>query len=56
MWAVPPATVAITYCIDSNKEAVFASSCSLIGTLVSVAFIPVYIILLTVIQSAVIFA
>ena len=56
MWAVPPATVAITYCIDSNKEAVFASSCSLIGTLVSVAFIPVYIILLTVIQSAAIFA
>lgn len=56
MWAVPPATVAITYCIDSNKEAVFASSCSLIGTLVSVAFIPIYIILLTVIQSAAIFA
>ncbi len=56
MWAVPPATVAITYCINSNKEATFASSCSLIGTLVSVCFIPVYMILLTVIQSAGLFA
>lgn len=56
MWAVPPATVAITYCINSNKESTFASSCSLIGTLVSVCFIPVYMILLTVIQSAGIFA
>lgn len=56
MWAVPPATVAITYCIDSNKESTFASSCSLIGTLISVVFIPVYMIILTVIQSAAIFA
>jgi malate permease and related proteins len=56
MWAVPPATVAITYCINSNKEATFASSCSLIGTLISVCFIPVYMILLTVIQSAGLFA
>lgn len=56
MWAVPPATVAITYCISSNKHATFASSCSLLGTLISVCFIPVYMILLTVIQSAQIFA
>lgn len=52
MWATPPATVAITYCINSNKHAGFASSCSLIATLVAVCFIPIYIILLTVIQSA----
>lgn len=51
MWATPPATVAITYCINANKHAGFASSCSLIGTLVAVCFIPVYIIVLTVIQS-----
>lgn len=56
MWATPPATVAITYCINANKEATFASSCSLIGTFLSVLFIPVYIILLTIIQNAAIFA
>jgi len=56
MWAVPPATVAVTYCINSNKESTFASSCSLITTLIAVIFIPVYMILLTLIQSAAIFA
>lgn len=56
MWATPPATVAVTYCINSNKESTFASSCSLIGTFLAVAFIPVYMILLTVIQNAGIFA
>ena len=56
MWAVPPATVAVTYCINSNKKATFASSCSLISTFVAVVFIPVYIILLTLIQSANIFS
>lgn len=56
MWATPPATVAVTYCINANKHAEFASSCSLIGTFVSVIFIPIYMILLTVIQSAGIFA
>lgn len=56
MWAVPPATVAVTYCINSDKEAEFASSCSLISTFFSVVFIPVYMILLTIIQSAGLFA
>lgn len=56
MWAVPPATVAITYCINSNKESGFASSASLITTLVAVIFIPIYMIILTLIQSAAIFA
>ncbi len=55
MWAVPPATVAVTYCINSNKESTFASSASLITTLVAVIFIPVYMILLTLIQSAGVF-
>lgn len=56
MWATPPATVAVSYCLSSNKEAEFASSCSLIATLVAVVFIPVYMVLLTVLQSAGIFA
>lgn len=55
MWAVPPATVAVTYCINSNKDSTFASSCSLISTFVAVIFIPIYMIILTVIQSAGIF-
>lgn len=56
MWAVPPATVAVTYCINANKDATFASSCSLIGTFVAVIFIPIYMVLLTLIQTAGIFA
>lgn len=56
MWAVPPATVAVTYCINANKYATFASSCSLIGTFVAVVFIPIYMVLLTLIQTAGIFA
>ena len=56
MWAVPPATVAVTYCINANKDATFASSCSLISTFIAVIFIPVYMVLLTLIQSAGIFA
>lgn len=55
MWAVPPSTVATTYCINTNKEATFASSCQLIATLIAVVFIPIYIILLTLVQSSNIF-
>ena len=42
--------------INSNKESAFASSCSLISTFVAVVFIPVYMILLTLIQNTGIFA
>jgi len=52
MWAVPPATVAVTYCISADKEAGFASNCSLLCTFVAVVFIPVYMVILTLIQSA----
>ena len=55
MWAVPPATVAVSYCINADKEATFASNCSLLGTLASVIFIPVYMIVLTLLQNAAIF-
>lgn len=56
MWAVPPATVAVTYCINENKEPAFASSCSLVSTFVAIIFIPVYMVLLTIIESLQIFA
>jgi len=56
MWAVPPATVAVTYCINSDKCATFASSCSLLSTLTSVIFIPIYMILLTIVQGVGLFA
>lgn len=55
MWAVPPSNVALTYCINSKLEATFASSCALITTFVAVIFIPVYIMLLTMIQNMGIF-
>ncbi len=56
MWATPPATVAVSYCISFDREALLASNCSFLGTFVAVIGIPFWIIILTVIQSAGIFA
>ncbi len=56
MWATPPATVAVSYCINYDKEALLASNCSFLGTFVAVVGIPFWIIILTVLQSAGIFA
>ena len=51
MWAVPPGAVVCTYAIDSKKGVEIASSTSLITTFIAVLFIPVYILLLTIITS-----
>ncbi|MFI3328939.1 MAG: AEC family transporter [bacterium] len=56
MWATPPATVAVSYCINYDKEALLASNCSFLGTFVAVIGIPIWIVILTVLQSAGIFA
>ncbi len=56
MWATPPATVAVSYCIAAEKEAVLASNCSFLGTFVAVVGIPFWIIVLTIIESLAIFA
>lgn len=51
-WMVPPATVAVGYCINFDKEKEMASHLSLIGTLGSVVGIIIWVIVLTVIDSS----
>lgn len=54
-WMVPPATVAVGYCISFDKEKEMASHISLIGTLGSVVGIVIWVILLTVLSNTGIF-
>lgn len=51
-WMVPPATVAVGYCINFDKEKEMASHISLIGTLASVIGIVIWVIILTIIDSS----
>ena len=55
-WMVPPATVAVGYCISFDKEKEMASHISLIGTFGSVIGIVIWVILITVITSTGFFA
>lgn len=55
-WMVPPATVAVGYCINFDKEKEMASHISLIGTFGSVIGIIIWVILLTVVDSTGFFA
>ncbi len=50
-WMVPPATVAVGYCISFDKEKEMASHISLIGTFGSVIGVVIWVILLTVLSS-----
>lgn len=50
MMATPPATVAVSYAINFDKEAVLASSASLLATLGSVIMTPVWIVILNLIN------
>ncbi len=51
MWMVPPATVAVAYCINFDQEKGLASDCSVISTLVAVPGIVFWVLILTVISS-----
>ncbi|GEM_PF-83305 len=51
-WMVPPATMAVGYCINFDKEKEMASHISLIGTFGSVIGIVVWVIILTVLTSS----
>lgn len=51
MWMVPPATVAVAYCINFDKEKQLASNTSVIATLLAVPGIVVWILILTVLTS-----
>lgn len=55
-WMVPPATVAVGYCISFDKEKEMASHISLISTFGSVVGIVIWVILITVINSTGFFA
>ncbi len=52
MLATPPATVVVGYAINFDKEAVFASNASLVGTVVSVIAIIIWLIILTMLNSS----
>lgn len=51
MRMVPPATVAVAYCINFDQEKGLASDCSVIGTLVAVPGIVFWVLILTIISS-----
>lgn len=51
MWMVPPATVAVAYCINFDKEKQLASNTSVICTLLAVPAVILWILILTVITS-----
>ncbi len=50
MLASPTATVAVSYCINFDKEKVFASNCSFVSTLVAVLFIPFWITVINLVE------
>lgn len=56
MMATPPATVAVAFAINSDKEAVMTSNCSLISTVACVAMMPVWIIVLELISHLGVFS
>lgn len=51
-WMVPPATVAVGYCIAYDKEKEMASHISLIGTFGSVVGIIIWVLILTVVDAS----
>ncbi|MCI2068608.1 MAG: AEC family transporter [Bacilli bacterium] len=52
MWMVPPATVAVAYCINFEKEKVMASDISLVSTFVAIPGIVFWVLILTVIAAS----
>lgn len=55
MWATPTATVIISYCVTANKEPQFASRSYLVSTILGVVMMPVWIIVLKIVETAGIF-
>lgn len=52
MLATPPATVCVSYAINFDKEALFASNASLVATVLSIVAIIVWLIILTALGTA----
>jgi len=55
MMATPTATVAAAYAIGFDKEAILTSNCSLVSTIVGVAAMPLWIVILEIINALNIF-
>lgn len=51
MMATPAATVVASYAISFNREALLASNASLISTVVSILFMPIWIVILEVLRQ-----
>lgn len=51
MWMVPPATVAVAYCINFDKEKQMASNSSVIATLMAVPGIIFWVLIITLLTS-----
>ncbi|UPU38715.1 hypothetical protein MX850_08855 [Erysipelothrix sp. Poltava] len=47
MLATPPATVAVSYAINFDKEALFSSNASLVATVLSIVAIILWLVILT---------
>ncbi len=52
MLATPPATVAVGYAINFDKEAVFSSNASLVSTVLSIVAIIIWLVVLAALNSA----
>lgn len=52
MLATPPATVVVSYAINFDKEAIFASNASLLATVLSVFAIIMWLIIMTMLHTA----
>lgn len=52
MWMVPPATVAVAYCINFDKEKQMASNASVISTLLAVPGIVVWVLIITLLTAS----
>ena len=52
MWAVPPVTVGVAYCLEFDNEKELASDASLLSTILYIPGVVVFTLLLTVIASS----
>lgn len=52
MLATPPATVAVSYAINFDKEAIFSSNASLLATVIAIVAIIVWLVVLNILNTA----
>ena len=52
MLATPPATVAVSYAINFEKEALFSSNASLVSTVMAIVAIILWLVVLAALKTA----